>query len=107
MPRIREVRLVHVRLPLNLDGLGIAPLRAQRIRQQAASLSLRAVIAARQRQRLAPATLSLMRVALREPQPPAFDPQQRIVRLDAQGAVQGRRGAVKVTVRYLRPRLRH
>jgi len=66
---------MHERLTLDLDCLGIASLRAQRIRQQAASLSLRAAIAARQCQRLAPATLRLMRVALREPQPPAFDPQ--------------------------------
>ena len=98
---------MHERLTLNLDCLRIASLRAQRIRQQAAGLSLCGAIAARQRQRLAAATLSLMRVALREPQPPAFDPQEGIVRLDAQSAVQSRRGAVQIAVRYLRPRLRH
>jgi hypothetical protein len=39
-----------------------------------------------------------MSVTLREPQPPKLYPQQGIVRLDAQGAIERRRGAVKIAV---------
>src|SRR6185437_2816490 len=80
-------RLTHERLALDLVGFRIAPLGAQRVGQQPACLSLGGTIAAGQTQRLASASFRLMRVAIREPQPPALDPQQRIVRLDAQGAV--------------------
>ncbi len=94
--------LAHERLALDLDCFLIAPLGAQRIGQQPPRLSLRAAIAAGERKCLAAAALSLMRVALREPQPPQFYPYQGIVRLDAQGTVERRRGAVKVTAGYQR-----
>ena len=92
----------HERLAFDLDCFLIALLGAQRIGQQPPRLSLRAAIAAGERKRLAAAALSLMGVALREPQPPQFYPYQGIVRLDAQGTVERRRGAVKVTARHQR-----
>ena len=83
-------RSAHERLALDLDCFLIAPLGAQRIGQKPPRLSLRAAIAAGERKCLAAAALSLMRVALREPQPPEFYPYQGIVRLDAQGTVERR-----------------
>jgi hypothetical protein len=98
LPNLRplRVRSAHEGLALDLDSFLIAPLGAQRIGEQPPRLSLRAVIAACYAKRLARAALRLMRVALKEPQPPKFYPQQGIVRLDAQGAVERRRGAVKI-----------
>jgi hypothetical protein len=89
-------RSAHEGLALDLDCFLIAPLGAQRIGEQPPRLSLRAVIAACERERLAPAALRLMSIALREPQPPKLYPQQGIVRLDAQGAIECRRSAVKI-----------
>jgi hypothetical protein len=83
----------------------IAILRAQRIRQQMTRLSLGRAIAARQRKGFAGATLGLTRVAFRQPQLAALDPQQRIVRFDAQRTVQCSRGAIEIAARHEAVRL--
>jgi DNA-binding transcriptional ArsR family regulator len=88
--KVRIARSAHERLALDLHRFLIALLRAQRIGQQPPPLGLRGAIAAGEHQRLAPAALRLMRVVLRHPQPAEFYPYQRIVRLDAQGAVERR-----------------
>ncbi len=85
----------------------IALLDAQRIGEQSPGLFLRALITARQRERLAAAALGLVGLAFQESQSTEFDPQQRIIRLDAQRAVERRGGAVNIAVRCLVVRLSH
>jgi hypothetical protein len=87
---------VHVRSGFHVVRFLIAILRAQRVGEQMTRLSLGGAIAARQRERFAGATLGLTRVAFCQPQLAALDPQQRIVRLDTQGTIQCRRGAVEI-----------
>lgn len=85
-----ETNSVHEWLALNLARFLIAPLGTQCVGQQPPGLRQRVTIAARERKRLACAALGLVSVALREPQPPEFDPQQRTIWLDAQRAVERR-----------------
>ena len=87
---------MHVRSSFDGVRFLIAILRAQRIREQMTRLRLSGAIAAGQRKRFAGATLGLTRVSLRQPQLAALDPQQRIVRLDAQGTIQRRGGAIEI-----------
>ena len=84
------VVLLHERPAFELLRFLIASLGAQGIGQQPPGLALRAVIAAREHQRLAAAAFGLVGIALREPEASALDPQQGIGRLDAQGAVERR-----------------
>ena len=92
------IALLHERLALDLARFLIASLGAQRIGQQPSRLPLRGGIAARERERLAPAPDRLVRVVLREPQPSELDPQQGIVGLDAQRPLERRGGPVEVPV---------
>jgi hypothetical protein len=94
----RALELLHEGLTLHLARFLIAPLGAQRVGQEPSRLSLRAGIAARERERLAPAPFRLVRVALREPQPPELDPQQGIIGFDAKRPLERRGGAVKVAM---------
>ena len=70
----RASRSLHERPALDLDCFLIAALGAQRIGEQSPRLSLRAAIAARERERLAPAAFRLMRIVLRESQAPELYP---------------------------------
>ncbi len=88
--RACAIFLVHVWLALNLARFLIAPLGAQCVGQQPPGQRLRVTIAARERKRLACAALGLVSVALREPQPPEFYPQQGTIGLDAQCSVERR-----------------
>jgi len=99
--------LAHEGLALQLLRFLIALLGAQRIGQQPPRLSLRVGITGGQRQRLAPATFGLMGIAFGEAQPSALYPQQRIVRFDAQRAVQCGGGAVEIAVSRQGPGLGH
>jgi hypothetical protein len=90
--------LPHERLIFDGVRFLIALLGPERVGEQPAGLSLRGAIAARECQRLAAATLGLMGIALGEAQPPQLDPHQRIVRFDAQRAIECGRGAVEVAM---------
>ena len=95
------------RLPLDLRRFLITSLGAKRIGEKPSSVRLRSRITARQGKRLAGTALGLVGIALREPQSPAFYPQQRVVRLDAQGTIERGRCAVEIALRNQRMRLRH
>lgn len=82
--------LAHEWLALDVARFLIALLGAQRIGQQPPGLLLRAFIAARERERFAGAAFGLVGLAFQESQSSEFDPQQRIIRLDAQRAVERR-----------------
>jgi len=99
------VLLVHVRLTFDRPCFGIALLCAQGVCQQSASLGLRAAITARECQRFAAAPFRLPRIILGESQATAFDPQQRVIRFDAQGTVEGRGRAVQIAARHQGVRL--
>ena len=107
-PRIGAGRdSAHEWLALDVVRFLIALLRAQRIGEQSPGLPLGAMIAARERERLSGAALGLVGLAVQEPQSTDFYPQQRIIRLDAQRAIERRRRTVNVAVRCKGSRLSH
>jgi hypothetical protein len=94
----RVVGLAHKRLSLDFVCFLIALLGAQRVGQQPTGQHLRGMITAGEAEGLAAAVFRLARIAFGEPQISALYPQQRIIRLDAQCAIERRGGAVQIAV---------
>ncbi len=107
LPAAWALHSAHERLALDVVRFLIALLGAQRIGEQSPGLLLCAVIAARDRERFPGAAFRLAGLAFQEPQSPDFYPQQRIIRLDAQRAIERRRRTVNIAVRRQGSRLIH
>src|SRR5262245_14680167 len=82
---------------LGLGGLAIAPAGLERVADQMPGLGLGGGVTEGERQRLAAGRIGLGRVVLGEPYAAEFDPQEGVVRLDAQRPLEGCGGLAEVT----------
>ena len=86
---------------VRLRGFLITPPRTQRVRDQTPGGRLCLRIAGGKRQRLVTHAIRLTVIARGIPHPAELDPQQRIVRLDAHGSLDGRRGQAEISAAHL------
>src|SRR6266513_6224238 len=91
---------------LGFRGLGVSAAATERIGNQPPTRGLGRRVPGGKRHGLAPHRIGLRGVAFAEAHAPELDPQQRVVRLDAQRPLEGRRRLTELAAAGLRVRLR-
>src|SRR5213076_1546760 len=91
---------------LGFRGLGVLAAATERIGNQPPTRGLGRRVPGGKRYGLAPHRIGLRGVAFAEPHAPELDPQQRVVGLDAQRPLEGRRRLTELAAAGLRVRLR-